>query len=339
MLFAFGHTPGSLYIAHGRNAYWQGLPPDLGTYLKKEHRWLSSLSVSRSGASFHKEMPKYRSTRSGSRAQLLDVGRYKRVEEIHDSGEVINWVAFGPEDTYVVNTSKRTYSSNTSMLRNKKGKNTPIPLRCASFGYNGSWAVVEDDGEVRSSGLPGNIKAALESGPVRRIALSLHSITRYFIEYTDGETKFSLPESWHEHITKVERTSIQLDTLWTSSGTPTQPNIIFAFGSSKDQFAMITKHGIASNGIDKELHLDAGKYMAALSLGEGGAECRKVGTSPELLVAPDLRLKLEMELFEKELERLGEEVEGLGEEVEGLEKKMELSEGESERLKVERGCG
>ncbi|KAG8988982.1 hypothetical protein FRB95_005644 [Tulasnella sp. JGI-2019a] len=191
-------------------------------------------------------MPNYRSTGSGSRTQSLDIGSTgcdKRVEEIYNvSNEDINWIAFGSSDVYVVDTQKRTHFSHPSIMCNKEGKNT---TRCASFGCNGSWVVVGDDDGIRHSALPGKIEAALKSGPVRRVALSQHSPTWYFIEYTDGATNFSLPELWREHIAKVERTSIQLDTLWTSNGAPTKSNVIFAFGSSKDQFAMITEHGIA----------------------------------------------------------------------------------------------
>ncbi|KAG9024213.1 hypothetical protein FRB95_011951 [Tulasnella sp. JGI-2019a] len=241
-------------------------------------------SGSESGANFvQREEDRLRFVPTASPAWSTS---YQRVKELYDSNEVINWVSFGPNGAYFVVTTESVYASDTSMMCNKKGKNTPIPPRCASFGYNESWVIVENDGEVRYHGLSTDIEVKLKSSPVQRVALSPHSAASYFIEFTDGNTEFSLPDSWGEHITKIKRTSVQLDMLWVSSDPLKKPNVLFAFGSVKDQFVMITEHKKHS-GIDEELRLDSGKYIAALSLGEGGAVFRKIGTSPELLAAPD----------------------------------------------------
>lgn len=94
---------------------------------------------------------------------------YLEVRNIFDRDEVINWVAFGPNGNYVVDTVTRVYASDTAMVRtyDRDGKTTRVPLRCASFGPDGVWAVIEDDGEVRSKGLPQNVKAALGKRSVR----------------------------------------------------------------------------------------------------------------------------------------------------------------------------
>lgn len=87
---------------------------------------------------------------------------------IWKSDEQINWVAFGPQGYYIIDTEKRIYSSRKStILRTYKGSNNQVPLRCASFGYGGSWVVVEDDGVIRSHGLGKQVLQAIKKKSVR----------------------------------------------------------------------------------------------------------------------------------------------------------------------------
>ncbi|KAG9005185.1 hypothetical protein FRB94_001802 [Tulasnella sp. JGI-2019a] len=272
MLFAFGSSSGSFYISHGRDVYWKGLPDSLETYLNNKRPWLRSLSVGESGAWFYKEMPSNESGGSYCVSSASSIA-YRRLKEIYDSDEVINWVAFGPDGAYVIDTPKYIYTSNTSMVRNYKEKGTRVPLRCASFGYDGSWVVVEDDGEVRSHGLSNSIAVALKASPVRRVALSQHSVGSYFIEHTDGTTNFSLPVSWHPDITRIERMSVQLDNPPTSSGSSTKQNVLFAFGPVKDLYC-ISKGAEASwRGVNESLasRLKKPGTVSSVSMGEGGA--------------------------------------------------------------------
>jgi hypothetical protein len=128
---------------------------------------------------------------------------------------VINWIAFGPNGNYVVDTDNKLYRSDTGIVREYKDGGDQVPLRCASFGYDGAWVCVEDDGEIRSHGLSVAIKDALNKKAVRvrsglsvqplvgcehcsqNVQLSANSSSAYFIEYVDGDTKWSMPPSWH----------------------------------------------------------------------------------------------------------------------------------------------
>lgn len=91
---------------------------------------------------------------------------YPQVKSIFDSGEVINWVAFGPDGAYLIDTPGRLIASDPAMTRDYI-KSSTVPLRCASFGPEGVWVVVEDDGEFRSKGLPTNVVDALSKKEVR----------------------------------------------------------------------------------------------------------------------------------------------------------------------------
>lgn len=93
---------------------------------------------------------------------------YPEVWRIWKSEEQINWVAFGPQGYYIIDTEKRIYSSRKStILRTYKDSNNQVPLRCASFGYGGSWVVVEDDGVIRSHGLGKQVLQAVKKKSVR----------------------------------------------------------------------------------------------------------------------------------------------------------------------------
>lgn len=93
---------------------------------------------------------------------------YPEVWKIWKSDEPINWVAFGPGGAYIVDTSKNIYAYRAGdILRKYKESGKYVPLRCASFGYGGSWVVVEDDGVIRSHGLSANVRRAMLQAPVR----------------------------------------------------------------------------------------------------------------------------------------------------------------------------
>ena len=113
------------------------------------------------------------------------------------------------------------------MLRtyDRDGKKVRVPLRCASFGPEGVWVVVEDDGEIRSAGIPGNLRTALNRRSVRvsascypelnpiliyfsvgsqKVELSPVGAGSYFIEYVDGTTDWCMPSEWQADVTRIE---------------------------------------------------------------------------------------------------------------------------------------
>lgn len=100
---------------------------------------------------------------------------YPRVKAIYDSRQIIEWIAFGPPGHYLVVTETHAYSSDPAMIRTyEKGPETfQVPPRCASFGFNGAWVVVEEDGAIRSKGLTGEVVQEMYRKPVRVSAAPL----------------------------------------------------------------------------------------------------------------------------------------------------------------------
>jgi hypothetical protein len=97
--------------------------------------------------------------------------RYSSRLCLHMVFQVINWVAFGPNGDYVMDTADHLYASSDTYARTYKS-GSRVPLRSMSFGHGHSWVTIEDDGEVRSGGLNGTLKAALEKKEVRVSASS-----------------------------------------------------------------------------------------------------------------------------------------------------------------------
>ena len=117
---------------------------------------------------------------------------YPEVWRIWKSAEPMNWVAFGPNGYYIVDTVKNIYASRSNdILRTKNESGKYVPLRCASFGYDRSWVVVEDDGVIRSHGLASNIRRAMLQGNVRVSAQILSSICFKLIGLFDGSLEHS----------------------------------------------------------------------------------------------------------------------------------------------------
>jgi hypothetical protein len=92
---------------------------------------------------------------------------YPEVWRVHNSSENINWVAFGPQGYYIVDTDSHIYASRSDTLLRKYTEGKVVPLRCGSFGYGGAWVVVEDDGVLRSSRLSKTVLKMIEVGNVR----------------------------------------------------------------------------------------------------------------------------------------------------------------------------
>ncbi|KAJ7624799.1 hypothetical protein FB45DRAFT_924241 [Roridomyces roridus] len=163
MIFAFGHSEDTYFIGNGKRSFWTGVPNSLATYLRKNHP-LRALSFGEESW-FYSEAP--HDGTNGIHSLAPDTPhRYPDVQDIFDSGEPINWIAFGPDGQYVVDTKDKIYHSNPGAVRRKRG-GAQIPLRCASFGWNGSWIYVDEDGTVRSGGLAGTIKSALKTKAIR----------------------------------------------------------------------------------------------------------------------------------------------------------------------------
>ncbi|KAG8929151.1 hypothetical protein FRC00_001531 [Tulasnella sp. 408] len=199
---------------------------------------------------------------------------YPKVKSIYDSDEDINWVAFGPDGAYVIDTPDRLIASDPAMTRDytRNGKSSTVPLRCASFGAEGVWVVVEDDGEVRSKGLPTNVSDALSRKEVRRVELNPFSEEGYFIEYTDGTTAYRLPTKWHPQVDDIKKLSIEMDEPADSRIDLTQ-NIVFVFGPKPDSYCMAHKGHTAWKSCPKELSNRVQEMGApsAVSMGEDGA--------------------------------------------------------------------
>ncbi|EKM52989.1 uncharacterized protein PHACADRAFT_124441, partial [Phanerochaete carnosa HHB-10118-sp] len=144
----------------------KGVPDSLSKHLKEDHP-LRAISFGVNSTWFFKEAP--RSGKNGSYCLSSSAAvYYPRIHEIYQSDEVINWVAFGAKGDYVVDTDEKIYwHSEERVVRTYKEGGNQVPLRCASFGCDGAWVVVEDDGVIRSAGLSAKIKAALDKKPVR----------------------------------------------------------------------------------------------------------------------------------------------------------------------------
>ncbi|KAJ7705721.1 hypothetical protein B0H16DRAFT_1635894 [Mycena metata] len=236
MLFAFGRSEGRYYIANGKRNYWKNVPNSLAQHLKKEHV-LHAISFGVEDTWFFKE-----ASRDGSSYCLSSAAAvyYPRVHEIYQSDEAINWVAFGPREQYVVDTQQRLYHSNTGkeMVRQYKDGGT-VSLRCASFGHDGAWVCVEDDGAIWSSGLSAKVQAALDKKAVRNVQLSANSPIIFFIEYVDGETTWNMPSSWSSDIESIVNISVRLDDPGAPGEQSVSQRIIFAFGHEIGTFCIL----------------------------------------------------------------------------------------------------
>ncbi|KAG8986584.1 hypothetical protein FRB93_005246 [Tulasnella sp. JGI-2019a] len=129
---------------------------------------------------------------------------YPAVWKLWQSDVLINWVAFGPHGYYICDTSEKVYASCSSIILRTDKTGKQVPLRCASFGYGGSWVVVEHDGVVRSHGLTANVRRATLQQEIRHIQLCQTSDEFYYIEYMDGTSDWLLPEPWHREVRRVE---------------------------------------------------------------------------------------------------------------------------------------
>ncbi|KAG9040333.1 hypothetical protein FS837_000774 [Tulasnella sp. UAMH 9824] len=255
------------------------MPDTLVPTLKKEPR-LHTISFGEGGAYFYKKMP----TENSAAEYLVSAAtaiNYPKVRSVFNSDEIINWVAFGPDGAYVIDTPGALIASDPAMTRNytRDGKSTIVPLRCASFGPRGVWVVVEDDGEVRSRGLPQNVLDALSKKGVRRIELNPFSADGFFVEYTDGTTTWRLPTTWHTQVEDTQKLNIQMDEP-AEIKKDLSKNIIFTFGPKPDVYCISHQGHTAWKGIPEKLssRLREPGSPSAVSLGEGEAFFWKKGT-------------------------------------------------------------
>ena len=147
---------------------------------------------------------------------------YPEVWKIWASDEVINWIAFGPQGQYVVDTPSKIYAWRADkLIRTYMPSQKQVPVRCASFGYGGAWVIVEDDGCIRSHELADSIRKAMMQGNVRvsnsefalrhfrksprqNIQLSQVNSNHYYIEFMNGTSDWSLPVDWHDAVKGIE---------------------------------------------------------------------------------------------------------------------------------------
>ncbi|KAG9050533.1 hypothetical protein FS837_004717 [Tulasnella sp. UAMH 9824] len=240
IVFSFGPDPNLFCISAQGVTKWKNCSKQLADLLRQTGT-PSSVSMGEGGA-FHWKMGR------GSVISPDTEFAYPEVWKIFKSGEHIKWVAFGPDGRYVVQTTKQTYSSQQRLLIRTFGGGDQVPTLCASFGYGGSWVIVEgDDGTVRTHGVSRAIRDAILRKNVRHIHLSQTDPDHYFIEYRDHTTAWSLPASWHESVQSVEKlifenpedTSSRATSPPTSSGGSsfgTSPSV--ASADSSDPFTL-----------------------------------------------------------------------------------------------------
>lgn len=251
--------------------------------------WFRTISFGEDGAYFWKEMGKADSAGAYCMSAATAIS-YPLVKAIYDSDEGINWVAFGPDGAFVIDTTSKLISSDPTMTRTylRNGIPSRVPLRCASFGPDGVWVVVEDDGEVRSKGLPMNVSLALLRKEIRKIELSPFSALYYFIEYTDGSTDWCLPVEWQPSVRNIETLSIQMDEPADAKTdlvlgvlvNMVRQKIVFAFGPERELYCITNQGRTAWRGCSMTLStlLREPGSPSAVSMGEGGAFFWKKGT-------------------------------------------------------------
>ncbi|GJE99458.1 hypothetical protein PsYK624_157220 [Phanerochaete sordida] len=268
MLFAFGRCQGTHYFSNGKHSTWS-VPTTLSPHLRERYHVLNTIAFGEHGVWFYKDA--VRTDHAGvCKLSTSAAVHYPGVQAVYQSRETINWVAFGPDGKYVLSTDKKMHHTDDGLVR-ESNSGQPIRLRCASFGYDGAWVVVEHDGTVRSKGLSSIIRTALHKRPVRNAQLSGRSPDSYFIEYVNGKTAWSVPSSWASAIARTEEISPHLNKPGTSGGTTVAKRVLFAFGPGLGQYCISNgtraHWNKLSDSIEERL-CRAGK-MQAFSLGEG----------------------------------------------------------------------
>ncbi|KAG9024454.1 hypothetical protein FRB95_011467 [Tulasnella sp. JGI-2019a] len=289
MLFAFGRKPESFFAEHGRERKWQALPNALDDFLK-EQRVLRTLSMGEDGAWFYRELPRWDGNGKYCVSSATDRA-YPGVKHLYDRKELIEWIAFGRPGHFLLVTETYAHTSerDSHMVRTyeKDDQIFQVPIRCASFGYEGSWVVVEEDGEVRSWGVSEFVEEELHRQPVRRVELSHFDPSAFFIEYTDGTTTWSLPAAWQSTVQMVQKMPIQEEVFpiqrysLDDSTSSNSQHVAFAFGPLHNQYAIASGLRYASRGISDNMseHLRRPGTKSALALGEGGAWFWKSGSA------------------------------------------------------------
>ncbi|KAG8854121.1 hypothetical protein FRB96_007827 [Tulasnella sp. 330] len=268
------------------------MPNALDDYLK-EQRLLRSLSIGEDGAWFYRELPRWDG--NGKYCVSAATARsYPGVKELFEAKELIEWIAFGRPGHFLLVTETYAHASerDAAMVRTyeKDGQIFQVPIRCASFGYDGSWVVVEEDGEVRSRGIIELLETELHRKPVRKVDLSHLDPSAFFIEYTDGTTTWSLPAQWQSTVQLVQKMTIQTEDLSMKRFSLDEMNssdphhVAFAFGPLQNQYCMASGPRYASRGITENMseHLRRPGVKSALGIGEGGAWFWKSGSATTL---------------------------------------------------------
>ncbi|KAG8916619.1 hypothetical protein FRC01_002957, partial [Tulasnella sp. 417] len=197
IIFAFGPKPDTYCMTHPDRTKFGACPSKLSTLLR-EPGSPSAVSIGEGGAFFWRKD-------TGSIVSKETEMVYPEVWKIWNRNEVINWVVFGPEGYYIIETPQDIYASRQNeILRVSKADSKPVPIRCASFGWGGCWVIIEADGTVRSHRLKMNVRKALLRGSVRYVSLSWTDPNQFYIEYMDKTSDWSLPGSWHQIVSDIE---------------------------------------------------------------------------------------------------------------------------------------
>ncbi|KAF5338813.1 hypothetical protein D9758_012064 [Tetrapyrgos nigripes] len=259
----------------------QNLPDSLADIFNKDNPILETISFGE-GVYFYREAPRV-GHHNGKFAKMSTAtsDEYPGVWKVFKSNERVNWIAFGEDGNYLVDTDKNI-QCNGPLLRDYNNRGGVVPLRCASFGFDGAWVVVEDDGHIRSHSLNGRIKAVLKKKPVRNVQLSTYSDISYFVEYVDGEIQWSLPVSWRKRADEIREMPVRVDEPSVPSSKDVSQKTIFAFGHKLDQFCISRDGGAFWRGIDDQQivqKLSQPGTMSAFSLGEQGSCFWRKGSS------------------------------------------------------------
>lgn len=77
-------------------------------------------------------------------------------------------MSFGPDGEYVLLTEDGIFHWDTYIVRMDEDTGLIVGIQCVSWGFDGAWVIVEDDGQVRQSrNLSKKIRKALKVKDVR----------------------------------------------------------------------------------------------------------------------------------------------------------------------------
>ncbi|VDC06376.1 unnamed protein product [Peniophora sp. CBMAI 1063] len=214
IVFAFGHEGSTFFMSGAMGVEWHDLDESVMTHVQQEGL-PQTFALGQYGACFW---------RRGGVTWLSSKTRtaYPEVWRVWRSQERIQWVSFGPQGYYIISTEANIYASRSRDLLRTYSDGHRIPLRCGSFGYGGSWVVVEDGGLIRSHGLSDTVLRIVTAGDVRNVQLSPTDPNDCYVEYMNGTTQWQLPWQLYDSVARIEHASGIRNRTTVSSDTTTE---------------------------------------------------------------------------------------------------------------------